>query len=99
MLTLEDHIENDIGIPGFAGVRLFYPRKPRSCKDCHFCDFDTHSLKRLGCSVGFPTEHGEGFGQRPTQKCYPVMDDTNSSSTHADSVSCYLAKLQQNKKD
>ncbi len=93
-LTLKDYVENDIGISGRK--RVFYPRKPRSCKQCHHHDYDPYSFKSKGCSAGFRVDNDRAA---PLEKCYPVMDDSNMAESHAYAVRVKILTMRKNEED
>lgn len=98
-MNLSDYIENNIAIDGVGGKRKYYPSKPRNCKNCHFVKFDTNLMKYYGCGNGFDTHFNDKNQQAPSEKCYPVKDDSYLSEAHADKVSIKITELRQSDDD
>jgi|GEM_PF-5079291 len=63
--------------------RTYYPIKSRSCKNCHFANYDSHSLLFKGC---------EFFNKEKSKICIPVRDDSIMSEIHADDIREYIYK-------
>lgn len=100
-MNLADHVKCQIGLPGMRSSkgkpRMFYPRKPHNCTECHFRDYDHHSFVSRGCLNGFKTSIINNI-QRPLEKCYPVMSEGYGyiSGDHADKVAVQILKIRNN---
>jgi hypothetical protein len=99
-MKLTEYIKSGIGLSGMQvsarKYRMFYPRKPRTCKECHFRDYDSHSFKNKGCMNGFKVSIVNNI-QRPMEKCYPVMCEGYGymSADHADKIAIQILKLKE----
>ncbi len=86
MDRLKFNIHNNIGIGGLGDTKIYYPSKPRSCHNCHHSIFSTKDMIHKGCILDFAIinqDKEKNKPQHPKEKCYPVMDDTVISETHA----------------
>jgi len=86
-LLLKEMYKSGRGVQ--SGNRIFYPRKARTCKNCHFNDFDLHRVKTRGCLV-FEAKDG-----KPEGICIPVRDDSGMSEIHANNVSVWIETLKE----
>lgn len=99
-MNLTEYIKHGIGLCGMqtpkGKPRMFYPRKPRECKECHFRDYNRHSFESKGCQNGFKTSITNNI-QRPMEKCYPVMCEGYGyvSQDHADKVAIAILKIKE----
>ena len=77
--------------------RVYCPKKARTCKNCHFSNFDCHSFTTDGCNV-FSTVKKDGR-QKPEGICIPVRDDAFSSKDNAEYVLTWIVKNLVKSKD
>ncbi len=77
--------------------KTFYPKKVRSCYDCHFNIFDCNAIKSKGCSY-FDTEVNSKGVEKPIGAgiCFPVRADSHMSEAYAERVRTWLEENKHN---